>query len=439
MWRKLKITVGVSASLILGAVLAFTLLTGAPAQSGLASGAAQPAADKALRPADAREYDNFGAALAVDGDWLAAGAPGVDLEAARNAGAVYLFSAQAASWQEVTRLTPEPAQSDARFGSTIAFEDGTLVVGAPYAYTPVSGNGAGAVYVFSLRGSEWIQEAYLTVSDGLPFDLFGGTLALQGDLLAVGARNAQNAQGQRGAGAVYVFQRSGTEWLLRAKLSASDGNAFDHFGYSLAFSGDDLLVGAPDYDHGEIQNSGLVYIFRGEAGSWVAHGSLSAQEIKPQARFGTYLNATENWLAVMAPQEYWLAGAMPPLAYAWESTFGAAHLYLCQNGEWSWQARLVPPVETGQEVTRPQVVLIKEDGDEASAALTGYGRGEVYVFSNAGGTWQAGKPLSVETFNLVTGGAIASREGQLLVGSHLQDLLTTNPVQAIGGVLSFEW
>jgi hypothetical protein len=131
----------------------------------------QPDLGDLLRPADARSYDNFGAALALDGDWLAVGAPGVDLEGARNAGAVYLFQRTGDAWQELTRLLPDPAQFDARFGSALAMDGETLAVGAPYEHNPGSGNASGAVYVFVRSGNNWEKQAHLAVTDGMPFDL----------------------------------------------------------------------------------------------------------------------------------------------------------------------------------------------------------------------------------------------------------------------------
>ena len=113
---------------------------------------------------------------------------------------------------------------------------------------------AGAVYVFVRSGSTWTQQAYLKASNTGINDQFGNSVALSGDTLAVGAYKEDSpATGVNGdqaeccasdAGAVYVFVRSGSTWTQQAYVKASNTDARDAFGTSVALSGDTLAVGA---------------------------------------------------------------------------------------------------------------------------------------------------------------------------------------------------
>jgi len=120
-----------------------------------------------------------------------------------------------------------------------------------------SGNAAiysGAVYVFSRAGTAGTQQAYIKASNTETYDQFGNSVALDGDTLAVGAyREDSSARGINGnqsdnsagySGAVYVFTRAGTTWTQQAYIKASNTDASDFFGYSVALDGDTLAVGA---------------------------------------------------------------------------------------------------------------------------------------------------------------------------------------------------
>ena len=101
----------------------------------------------------------------------------------------------------------------------------------------------GSAYVFTRSGTTWTQQAKLTASDGAADDYFGYSVALSGDTALVGAY-WDDVGANYDQGSAYVFTRSGTTWTQQAKLTASDGAAGDHFGHSVALSGDTALVGA---------------------------------------------------------------------------------------------------------------------------------------------------------------------------------------------------
>jgi hypothetical protein len=116
----------------------------------------------------------------------------------------------------------------------------------------------GAVYPLTIDPVVTLEEAKLLASDGEAEDYFGLSVAISGDTVVVGAYRDED-QGSE-SGSAYVFEGSGVSWSEQAKLLASDGVVNDYFGYSVAISGDTLVVGAfLDDDKGF--DSGSAYVF----------------------------------------------------------------------------------------------------------------------------------------------------------------------------------
>lgn len=195
--------------------------------------------------------DSFGAAVAISGDELAVGAP----DAGAMTGEVYLFKHNAASWVADGNFVPGDATT--RFGFSLAMNDNTLAIGTPG--DDDLGPFSGSVFVVTKSGATWASDRKLTASDGSDDDSFGYSVALSGDMLAVGATLRNKT------GAVYVYD--GPDYADEAELTADDGAASDNFGQSVAASTDWIAVGSPsDDDLGS--SSGSFYIFaRSGAGS----------------------------------------------------------------------------------------------------------------------------------------------------------------------------
>ncbi|MBN2822796.1 MAG: cell wall-binding repeat-containing protein, partial [Coriobacteriia bacterium] len=113
------------------------------------------------------------------------------------------------------------------------------------------GSNSGSAYVFTRSGTAWTEQAKLTASDGAVSHNFGISVAISSDTAVIGAYYADSYRGS-----AYVFTRSGTAWTEQAKLTASDGAAFEQFGFSVAVSGDTAVVGAfGDADNGSYSGS----------------------------------------------------------------------------------------------------------------------------------------------------------------------------------------
>ena len=147
------------------------------------------------------------------------------------------------------------------FGRFVAVSGDTAVIGAIDGDD--NGPNSGSAYVFVRSAGVWSQQAKLLASDGAAFDLFGFSVAISSDTAVISSRDDDD--NGSGSGSVYVFVRSAGVWSQQAKLLASDGAAFDQFGFSVAVSGDTAVIGARQ-DDDNLSNSGSAYVFVRSAG-----------------------------------------------------------------------------------------------------------------------------------------------------------------------------
>jgi hypothetical protein len=240
-----------------------------------------------LKASNTGTLDWFGLAVAISSDTVVVGAyeedslaAGVDCDPFNNgttaSGAAYVFARVAGVWSQQAFLKSNSTDGGGgdRFGYSLAVSGDTVVVGARLEdsnATGVNGNpnnnsaaGSGAAYVFVRNGTVWSQQAYLKSSNSQSADVFGSSVSVSGDTIVVGAGSlpdnageASNATGVNGnqldnsaagAGAAYVFKRTGTNWSQLAYLKASNTGASDFFGHSIAISGNVVVVGAPSED-----------------------------------------------------------------------------------------------------------------------------------------------------------------------------------------------
>jgi|AntRauTorcE11898_2_1112593.scaffolds.fasta_scaffold00326_26 hypothetical protein len=343
--------------------------------------------------------DDFGYAVALsdNGNTLAigaradgSGAIGVDGDRNTNrpgnlSGAVYLYGRSGGDWSRQAYVKASNTDEADFFGFSVALSgDGnTLGVGAPGedgATTGVNGDdsdnsagaygaiagGAGAVYVFSRLGGSWSQQAYVKASNTGLGDSFGASVALSGNgnTLAVGAVGEsssatgidgnQSDNGAGGAGAVYVFGRSGNQWSQQAYVKASNSASGDRFGHTLALSaaGNTLAVGAPGEDSAargvggnqtdnSADGSGAVYVFTRTPGDWSQLAYIKASNTDRFDRFGQAIALSDSghMLAIGANGEGSAAtgiGGNQNLNNAGGA--GAAYVFTRGGGAWSQKA-----------------------------------------------------------------------------------------------------
>jgi uncharacterized protein (DUF2345 family) len=230
-----------------------------------------------LTASDGAAGDQFGASVAISGDTVVVGAYYDDIGGKDNQGSAYVFVRPGGGWVDMTetaRLTASDGAAGDQFGASVAISGDTVVVGAPY-----DDGYKGSAYVFVRPAGVWATTstytARLTASDRAANDYFGASVAISGDTVVVGAYGDDSEKGS-----AYVFVRPVGGWVdmtETAKLTASDGEAGDRFGYSVAISGDTVVVGAYGDDIGSNADQGSAYVFVRPGGGWVTTSTYTAK------------------------------------------------------------------------------------------------------------------------------------------------------------------
>ncbi len=264
---------------------------------------------KKLTASDAEDSDLFGYSVAVSGDTAVVGA-WREGGAGSDRGAAYVFERDqggADNWGQVTKLTASDAQDDDYFGYSVACSGDTAVVGA--AWEDGAGSQRGAAYVFERDqggADNWGEVKKLTASDAEDGDFFGWSVAISGDTAVTGASEEDGAGTWRGA--AYVFQRDqggAGNWGEVKKLTASDAEDNDFFGFRVAISADTAVVGAYAED-GAGYNRGAAYVFerdQGGAGNWGQVKKLTASDAEDTDYFGYSVVASGDTAVVGAYEE----------------------------------------------------------------------------------------------------------------------------------------
>ncbi|MDZ4689514.1 MAG: cadherin domain-containing protein [Planctomycetaceae bacterium] len=209
-----------------------------------------------LTPSDGSgSSDAFGQSLSISGDTIVVGSD--DDGNDQTSGAAYVYSRMGNTWLEQAKLVADTSQS-VGFGDTVAVSSDTIVVGAKY-QDYGSENDAGAAYVFSRSGTQWQQVAKLLSDEPDAYDHFGSSVAISGDALVIGA-DQTGVSGQSYVGAAYVFTLSNGEWRQHRKILATGGGLFDYFGRSVAISGNTIVVGMDEFDTASNSDQGAAYI-----------------------------------------------------------------------------------------------------------------------------------------------------------------------------------
>jgi hypothetical protein len=223
-----------------------------------------------LLATDGAARDWFGYSVAISGDTVVVQAYRDD-DKGSYSGSAYIFTRNVAGsltagWTQRAKLLAFDGAAGDYFGVSVAISGDTVVVGAQYDDDKGSGSGSAYIFTRDAAGSltaGWTQRAKLLATDGAADDNFGGSVAISGDTVAVGAYGDDDKGSYSGSAYIYTRNVVGSltaGWTQRTKLLATDGAASDSFGWSVAISGDTVAVGAY-FDDDTGGNSGSAYVF----------------------------------------------------------------------------------------------------------------------------------------------------------------------------------
>ncbi len=361
-----------------------------------------------------------------------------------------------------------------QFGFSIAASGDTVVVGAPREDSNATGVNsnpinnsatfAGAAYVFVRAGPTWIQEAYLKASNTGSFDEFGGSVAVSGDIIVVGAVSedssstgvdgAQSDDSAFRSGAAYVFARSGSTWTQEAYLKASNTDAQDEFGFAVAASGDTVVVGARWEDSGAsgidgdqlnnaVGQSGAAYVFVRSGSTWSQEAYVKPSNPDLSDSFGSSVAVSGDTMLIGAPLERSNATGVNG-GQSDNSGFGsgAAYVFTRSGSTWTQEAYLKASNTDPGDLFGNSVALSVDtavvgapmessgatgvDGDQLSN--TADSAGAAYVFARSGSTWsqQAYLKASNTGDDDGFGGSVAAFGDTVVVGARGEDSNATS-------------
>ena len=320
--------------------------------------------------------DQFGGNFAIDGDTVVVGAYDED-SGANRAGAAYIFTRSGSTWTQQAKLQASDLQDADIFGKSVAISGNTVVVGAPFEDVSSTITQTGAAYIFTRSGTTWTQQAKITSSDRDFLDQFGNSVAIDGNIIVVGAPGDSNAAGQSG-GAAYIFTGGGSTWTQQAKITASDPQQYDNFGSSVAISGSTIVVGAPYEDTGG-DAAGAVYVFLYFGGSsWQQQAKIQSFDVLSGDSFGASVDIEGDTMIVGAPG-----------ADSFYVNCGAAYIYTRSGSTWTYQRKLVGSNRAendnfgGAVGISGNTVVVGASGRDTGFTNAGAG----YIFIKDGTTW----------------------------------------------------
>lgn len=297
------------------------------------------------------EDSNFGGAVDMHENTAVVGAR-YDGERGYNSGAAHVFARNGSAWSHEAKLVAPEGSIEAEFGRSVAIYDDVVVVGAKQ-----------RAHVFVRSEGAWTHRAELVVPDGAaPNNSFGCAVGIFEDTIVVGEYGGDVVSEDRGS--THVFAREGDAWTHQAKLFDQDGAAGDRFGWSVAISGDVIVVGAHlDDDNGD--GSGAVHVFVRNATAWLQQTKLLAPNGSAGDEFGYSVDIHGNTVIVGA----YLDDDNPAQS-------GSAHVFVRNGTEWTHRTALAAPDATSSGWFGQSVGVY-----DGTAIIDSGVHGGTYVFS----------------------------------------------------------
>jgi hypothetical protein len=324
-----------------------------------------------LRPDRAVAFEHLGFAVAATADSVAVGAKDSNRSGLSQSGAVLVFARRDGIWRYSNVFTSHGAEAGDNFGFAVAISDTALVVGAPF--SSASGVQAGAVYVYDKTiDGRWTEPTILSPPEGRAFDIFGYSVAIDGERIAIGALQVGDEQ----QGAAFIYERDRYSWQLVATFHASDGTPYAKFGSSVAISGNRVLVGAISDSHLAIA-AGSAYVFEQDAQGWSEKFKLIAEDSARADFFGFSLALFQDTAVI---------------GTYLKNLIGAAYVFKNTGRGWVQQQKIVPADAMPGDAFGTSISLLGNDMAIGSPHNDGAApnAGAIYLFREVNGRW---KPL----------------------------------------------
>lgn len=374
-----------------------------------------------LNAANGAASDQLGWSIATDGERVISGAVSKVNAGGIAAGAAVVYRRDGTHLVQEALLAGTNVHAGDSFGECVAIESDLVFVGAPGDDT--GGGDAGALYVFRRDPSTgaWLLETKLLAPDAAAGATFGRSVAYAPQLsgaLFVGSDGA-NSPAASASGKVYVFERSGTAWIHRNTLFDFNGATGDAFGYSVSIRYNTLAIGAPYADPSGISDAGKVHVGSVSAAlaSPVTLVEFAQTVPQPGSHLGYSVAVSRNGLvAAGAPQDptRGFTAGSVQLYLGSPSSPVLVPLYLSGGNDWD---------SFGTSVAWADDRLLAGMPFVDTAQAQGAGQVCIYKFDAAGSLRESARISAPDgNFNQAFGRSVAWRDGLLAAGAYGDDL-----------------
>jgi hypothetical protein len=321
----------------------------------------------------------------------------------QNQGSVYVFTLVAGGvsglgqpyyqpqWKPLAELVAPDGAAGDQFGTSVSLSGTNIAVGAPGA-----DNAQGTVYVFVKSGKNWVQSSELRSSDSAVGDEFGTAVSLNGSSVIVGAPHHQVGTNPS-EGAAYIFDKNSANWTLQNELVPGDGTAGDGFGTSVAVYLTTAVVGAPGHNGG----SGSAYAYAKKGSAWSSSSEFT--EIAVSSGGGSAVATNGSIIAVGAPGTLQSEnGGVAIYKHTGSATNPWPHVTTIQGSVGSPNP---PPIELGAGLAMQGTkILAGAPGDDVAV-----------VIAQSGSAWKVTD--EVGAWDVPTGTAVAMSGSTAMLGA----------------------
>ncbi|MEZ5307728.1 MAG: hypothetical protein R2684_11345 [Pyrinomonadaceae bacterium] len=335
-----------------------------------------------LRAPDGAQEDNFGSSVAIDGDTIVVGAIG-DLASVFRRGSAYVFRRAGCGWEYEAKLVPDSFSWIEMFGYSLAIEDDLIVVGGPQ--NSDFQQNQGAAYLYRRTGTGWNQETRFTDPAGMPGDRMGTSVDIDRGRVFVGAVGLQFAGHDPFAGAVYVYEHNGKDWSNHSILSVNDQYGSPQFGWDIAASGDTLLGSGPDYSQ-DADFAGAAWFLRFDSSAWIEQTRVTPNVPQVLDSFGKYAVDVDGTSAMIAK---------PAVLTTFPERPGTISMYSLQDGNWQ-EKQVIGAPETSKNMSS----FGRDAAISGGTMIVGDpnfddGEGAVYIYEQGPQETTPGSPLTL--------------------------------------------
>jgi hypothetical protein len=324
-----------------------------------------------LEPTDPHGAQNFGTSVAISGDTAVIGAP----EIAGRIGAAYVYTNGGSNWIQSQKLVPLRATTNDLAGTSVAVDHDLLAIGAPGADLNPTTALPGFVYLYQRTNGVWFEQLRVNAPDAQRADRFGASIAISGQTLVVGS-SLHSDFGSTNSGGIYVFDFTSLGWQLTAKLVPNDLTNSSNFGRSVSISGDNIIAGA-----GSITSGGAAYVFarRADTNFFIPVWQFD-QKLLPS----NPINGEQFGFSVAMDGDSTFVGA--PFA----QSGGSVYAFVRKATNWTQQTEIVSSNLTNGDHFGSAVAILGNRaviGASAKASNDVSGLGAAYIFEQVETNW----------------------------------------------------